>query len=300
MTRIKTAAPVTLARLDSRTENLEVAGHRLAARWLAPEGFDTDSAKNPDLASTRSKSQPTLVFLHEALGSIGQWKDFPDALVAATGLPGLVYDRQGHGRSEPLAAPLTLPRPLDYHHREAEQVLPALLDAAGIERAVLIGHSDGGTIALLAAAALPQRIAAVVSEAAHVFVEEISLQGIRDAYAAWQKGGLKGLERYHGDKTSALVRAWAETWLDTAFRDWSTEAELAGVTCPLLAIQGVDDQYGSPEQVARICAGAAGPAEPLLLPDCGHEPHSEQRDWVLRAICDFLTEHALLPRRPAP
>ena len=289
---------MTPQRPDRNAEHLDVAGHRLAVRWLAPEDFDSDSAKAPGPASAMPRAQPTLVFLHEALGSIEQWKDFPDALVAAAGLPGLLYDRLGHGRSGPLAAPLKPPRPQDNHHREAVQVLPALLDAAGIERAVLIGHSDGGTIALLAAAALPQRIAAVVSEAAHIFLEDVSLQGIREAEVAWKQGDLKGLERYHGDKTSALVRSWVETWLDTANRSWSIETELADITCPLLAIRGVDDRFGSPEQVARLCAGVNGPAEPLLLPDCDHEPHREQRDWVLRAIRDFLAEHDLQPRRP--
>ncbi|WP_119165224.1 alpha/beta fold hydrolase [Algihabitans albus] len=284
-------APKATSRAPSAEDGyLAAAGDRLAIRRLAqPEDIPRQT--------TGGTAAPTLLFLHEALGSIGQWKDFPEALVAATGLPGLVYDRRGHGNSEPLTPePLTLPRPKDYHQTEAAKILPALLDAAGIERAILVGHSDGGTIALLAAAALPRRIAAVVSEAAHVFIEEISRQGIRNAQAAWQRGELGGLERYHGDKTPNLMRAWAETWLNPVFDDWSTEVELAGVTCPVLAIQGVDDHYGSPEQVARICAGVAGPAEPLLLPDCGHTPHREQRDWVLRAIRDFLAEHALLPR----
>lgn len=277
-----TAMQATGPRVSAATGELRVAGTKLAIRRLTPTGGSADD--NAD--------RPALVFLHEALGSIGQWRDVPDALVAATGLPALVYDRQGHGGSDAL----TLPRPPDYHRTEAAEVLPALLDACGIEPAILIGHSDGGTIALLAAALLPQRVAAVVSEAAHVFIEEISLKGIREAQAAWQRGELSGLERYHGDKTEDLVRAWADTWLDPAYRDWSTEAELAGVTCPVLAIQGVGDHYGSPEQVARICAGVAGPAEPLLLPDCGHTPHREQRDWVLSGIQDFLAEHALLAR----
>lgn len=261
---------------------LDLAGTRLAVRRLAPAGAPPPGA-------------PSLLFLHEALGSIGQWKDFPEALVAATGLPGVVYDRQGHGGS----APLTLPRPHGYHASEAGRVLQ-LMSGLSIGRAVLVGHSDGGTIALLAAGLMPERIAAVVSEAAHVFVEEISRQGIREAFAAWQRGELEGLRKYHGDKTEALVRAWAETWLHPDFAAWSTEDMLDQVSCPVLAIQGVDDHYGSPEQVARICAGVAGPCEPLLLPDCGHTPHREQRDWVLRAIREFLAEHGIVKSETGP
>jgi pimeloyl-ACP methyl ester carboxylesterase len=266
----ETAAP-------NAPESVEVAGVRLAVRRIA--------APPAALAAARPGA-PTLVFLHEALGSIGQWKDFPDALCTAAGLPGLVYDREGHGAAAPFAAP----RAAGYHMTEAGRLF-RLLDACGVDRAVLLGHSDGGTIALLAAALMPERVVAVVSEAAHVFVEEISRQGIRDAVAAWEAGRLEGLRKYHGDKTEALVRAWADTWLSPAFAAWSTEDMLGEVACPVLAIQGIDDQYGSPDQVARICAGVAGPAEPLLLPACGHTPHAEQRAWVVDAVRAFLQEH---------
>jgi pimeloyl-ACP methyl ester carboxylesterase len=267
--------------LKAEDRTLELAGLRLAVRRLAPE-------------SPPPAGAPTLVFLHEALGSIGQWKDFPEALVAATGLPAVVYDRQGHGGS----APLALPRAHGYHATEAGRVLQ-LMSALSIERAVLVGHSDGGTIALLAAGLMPERVAAVISEAAHVFVEEISRQGIREALEAWRRGELAGLRKYHGEKTDDLVRAWADTWLHPDFAAWSSEDMLDQVTAPVLAIQGVADHYGSPEQVARICAGVAGPCAPLLLPECGHTPHREQRDWVLQASVDFLAEHGLLGRPAA-
>ena len=228
---------------------------------------------------------PCLVFLHEALGSIRLWRDFPDAVVAATGLPALVYERLGHGGADPL----TLPRGLDYLHIEAEQVLRAVLEQAGIGRAILVGHSDGGSIALLHAAACPERIMAAVTLAAHVFVEDVTLAGVHEAMEAWRTTDLpEKLGKYHGSNTEALYHAWAETWTSDEFRPWNIEDCLPRIDCPLLVIQGAEDEYATPAQVQAICRGAGGPATPLLIPDCAHQPHRQQRDAVLDAITAFV------------
>jgi pimeloyl-ACP methyl ester carboxylesterase len=232
---------------------------------------------------------PTLVFLHEGLGSIGQWRAFPERLAERTGLAAFVYDRRGYGGSDPL----TLPRPKDYLEREAEDYLPAVLRAAGIERPLLIGHSDGGSIALLFAAAYPEVPVAAITEAAHVFVEEVTLAGIREAEKAFHaKGLLDRLARYHGTKAETVFRAWTETWLRPDFRDWDIVARLPAITCPLLVMQGADDQYGTARQVETIVAQSSGPAEACLVPGCGHAPHLERPDQVLDLMAGYLARIA--------
>lgn len=259
------------APIQSEDFSLTAAGHRLAARRLWPQAT--------------AASAHTLVFLHEGLGSIAQWRDFPAALVAATGLPGLVYERWGFGGSDPLV----LLRPRDYLQEEAEVALPEVLAACGIERPVLIGHSDGGSIALLFAAAFPERPAACITEAAHVFVEEVTLAGIREAAALWKTTDLRErLARHHGDQTETVFRGWTETWLRPDFRDWAMTDRLPAITCPLLVIQGEDDEYGTPAQVEAIVTGSRGPAEAFLVPDCGHSPHAQQCDAVLAAMTRFV------------
>ena len=254
--------------------DITAAGHRLRARWLRPPAESASDA-------------PTLLFLHEGLGSIAQWKGFPAALVAATGLPGLVYERWGFGGSEPLV----LPRPRDYLTEEAEVALPDLLRACGIERPLLIGHSDGGSIALLYAATFPERPVACITEAAHVFVEDVTLAGIREADVAWRSTDLPArLARYHGEQAETVFRGWTETWLRDDFRDWRMTERLGAITCPLLVIQGADDQYGTLAQVEAIVDGSAGPATPLIVPDCGHAPHAEQQEVVLQAMAAFIGE----------
>lgn len=255
------------------TEDIFVTadGKRLAARWLRPARAATDG--------------PTLVFLHEGLGSIAQWRDFPAKLAIATGLPALVYERWGFGGSDPL----TLPRPRDYLHQEAERALPDVLQACGIARPILIGHSDGGSIALLYAAAFPDRPVACITEAAHVTVEAAALTGIRAATLFWNTGDLRArLERYHGAGTEAVFRGWAETWLRPDFRDWQITDRLPAITCPLLVIQGEDDEYGTRDQVDTIVADTTGPAAPLLIPNCAHTPHRDQEVAVLDAMAGFI------------
>ncbi len=257
---------------------IKAAGRRLAvARLPGPDGGDAAAA-----------SPPPLVFLHEGLGSVALWRGFPGALCARVGRRGLAYDRWGHGRSEALDGP----RDARYLHREAIVFLPAVLDALRLPRAALFGHSDGGTIALLFAAAFPDRVAAVVAEAAHVFVEPETLRGIEATAAAFREGTLRQrLARYHGGKTDALFAAWAETWLSPAFRGWNVEPELPRVACPVLVLQGEADQYGTPAQVEAIARGVRGPVETALLPGCGHAPHHEAPGAVLELAAAFLGRH---------
>jgi pimeloyl-ACP methyl ester carboxylesterase len=237
------------------------------------------------LRVARPSAPIALVFLHEGLGSVAQWQDFPDALCAELGLAGLVYDRARHGGSDaPPAA-----RTVRYLHDEAWQVLPAVLDAARVERAVLVGHSDGGTIALLFAARFPDQVAATITEAAHVFVEPETLAGIEAAVAAWRTTDLRHrLARHHGEKAEALFHAWADTWLAPGFRDWNVEADIAGLACPLLLIQGAEDEYGTAGQLDAIAGAARGPVERLLLPGIGHTPHRQARAATLQAMTAFV------------
>jgi len=250
---------------------LDAGGLRLRAGRLTPASAPAEA--------------PTLVFLHEALGSIGQWKGFPEELAAGLNLPALVYERRGHGGS----APLTLPRDNGYLRQEAETVLPAVLAAARVERPVLVGHSDGATIALMFAAAFPRLPAACVALAPHVMVEEITLAGIRAADA--EPGATeirRRLARYHGGKTEDLWRAWTETWLRPGFDGCEMRADLSRITAPTLVIQGADDAYGSPAQVEEIAGSVAGPVETHLIPACGHAPHLEAMARVIAAIHAFV------------
>ncbi len=259
--------------------------HVSTEEFAIPAGGARLHARHVTLTGAGAQRSPVLVFLHEGLGSIAQWRDFPEALVECTGLPALLYDRQGHGRSDPLSAPRT-PR---YLHHEALKVLPRVLEHGGVQDAILVGHSDGGSIALLFASAFPQQTRAAITEAAHVFVEDETLAGIREAGEAWRTTRLaEKLARYHGDKTHALFHAWYDTWLAPEFRDWDLEDCLPGIHCPLLVIQGEDDEYATRAQVEAIAAQVSGPAETLLLPHCAHVPHHEARQPVLEAMARFI------------
>ena len=267
--------------LETEDRVLNANGLRLAARWLRPGGPAAGPVAAGPVAAGPVAAGPVIVLLHEALGSIGQWKGFPEDLAAASGRPVLIYERQGHGGSPPLA----LPRDPDYLRHEAETALPAVLAAAGIERPVLLGHSDGATIALMFAAAFPNEPAACIALAPHVMVEEITLAGIRAADAEPGAAVLRQrLARYHGAKTGDLWRAWADTWLAPGFAGCEMRADLGKITAPTLAIQGADDAYGSPAQIEEIARRAAGPVETRLLPGCGHAPHLDHPAAVLAAI----------------
>jgi pimeloyl-ACP methyl ester carboxylesterase len=227
-----------------------------------------------------------LVFLHHGLGSARTWRDFPALLGQLTGLPAFAYSRLGHGHS----APATESRALDYVHREAWDVLPEVLRQAGITQPLLIGHSDGASIALLHASLKDSPAQAIVVEAPHIFIEERTLAGIRAAYEQFRHGDLlAGLERQHGANAAPLFRAWADTWLSPEFRPWNCEDRLPLIRCPTLLIQGVDDEFGTPFQVTRIRDQVAGPVELALLDGVRHEPHREQPDRILDLMAAFLT-----------
>ena len=250
---------------------LDAAGHRLTARWLGPPADES----------------PTLVFLHEGLGSIGQWKDFPTELASATGCGALIYDRFGYGGSDQLDPPYE--RPVDFMQIEAREVLPAVLDQTGVRQAILVGHSDGGSIALLAAATLDTRIRGVITEAAHIFVEPESVASIEEAVIAYRAGDLRDkLARYHGEAVDSAFYGWANTWLKSDFEAFHIEGYLRAITCPVLAIQGVDDAYGTPAQLDMIKAAASGPVETMLLAECGHAPHQDLHDDVLALMGNFV------------
>ncbi len=257
----------------ARPGAVDVLGRRLECAWIGP---------GPGEA-------PTIVFLHEGLGSVSTWRDFPARLAAASGCGALVYGRAGHGASSPPAGP----RSVRYLHEEALDVLPAVLELFAVPRPFLFGHSDGATIALLFAGAHPAAARGVVAEAPHVFVEEEALAGIRRTVSAYEGGGLRErLGRHHGTGTDALLRAWAGIWTSPEFRGWNVEEALPAITCPVLVVQGQDDEYGTLRQVESVLARVSGEARSLVLPGCGHAPHAERRDEVLAAAAAFFREVA--------
>jgi len=228
---------------------------------------------------------PTIVFLHEGLGAITRWRDFPAALCGRLGWGGLVYNRQGYGGSNPLRSPL-LP---DFMHRQALDVLPRLLQTFDIRRPVLFGHSDGASIALIYAGSGLSSAAALIVEAPHVFVEEKTVASIADLRESYRASDLRQrLERHHGGNAHTLFESWTQVWLSDEFRAWNIEDYLPSIASPTLIIQGRDDEYGTPRQVDAVAAAVAGPTDTLLLEECGHSPHLDQRGAVETAAAEFL------------
>ncbi len=230
---------------------------------------------------------PVMVFLHEGLGSVALWKDFPDRLCERLGMRGLIYSRPGYGRSTPRAKDEHWSP--DFMHRQACEVLPALLKTLGIERPWLFGHSDGGSIALLYAANFPQALAGAIVVAPHIFVEGISVASITLARSAYLEQGLRErLSRYHDDADSAFF-GWNDIWLSPAFRDWNIERDIAAIRCPLLAVQGEDDEYGTMRQVTGIRDLLPSTAV-VAIPACGHSPHRDQPEALMMAVERFLAQ----------
>lgn len=228
--------------------------------------------------------RPPLVFLHEGLGSAGLWRDFPVSIARAAGARALVYSRFGYGASAPLAAPRT-PR---FMHEEALVFLPALLDAMAFENPILIGHSDGASIALIYAALSGRPTRGLVLMAPHVFVEDISVESIARLRQKYMTTDLRArLARHHAHVDDAFL-GWADAWLDPAFRSWSIETEAEKLTAPTLLIQGREDEYGTLAQIDRIAECAKGPVERLVLDRCGHVPQRDQEDRVRSAIVNFI------------
>ena len=230
---------------------------------------------------------PLLVFLHEGLGSLAMWRDFPQQLCNALGVRGLVYSRPGYGQSTPRHADERWAP--DFMHRQANEVLPALLQALNVTQAPwLLGHSDGGSIALLYASR--HRTAGVMVMAPHIRVEEVSVQSIAKAKAAYENTDLRErLSRYHSDVDSAFW-GWNRIWLAPEFRNWSIETELSTLTCPVLAIQGIHDEYGTLAQIRDIQRHVAH-TQLLELADCGHAPHRDQPQALTQACLTFFQSH---------
>jgi pimeloyl-ACP methyl ester carboxylesterase len=213
------------------------------------------------------------------------WREFPEMLSKSLDLPALIYDRYGSGGSDPLQGARN-GVPFCW---EAEVALPDILAACGIERPILIGHSDGGSIALQYASAYPESPVGVIAEAAHVFGEELTLSSIRKAVAAFETGDLrKKLARYHGDQTDTMFHGWADIWLLPENQGWNMEAALPGITCPLLIVQGENDEYGTLAQVDAIVRGASGRTETLIIPECAHSPHLQARVATLEGMAAFV------------
>ena len=231
------------------------------------------------------EGSPTIVFLHEGLGSRAMWRDFPARLCAALGMRGLVYSRPGYGKSTPRDADERWEP--DFMHRQAHDVLPGLLDALGLTGTIwLYGHSDGGSIALLFAARFPGRAAGLIAAAPHIFVEDLSVSSIERTRAAYLETDLRDkLARHHDDVDSAFW-GWNDIWLAPAFREWSIEDEIAAIRAPVLAVQGVDDEYGTMAQVDGI-ARRVKHVEVLKLSRCGHSPHRDQPEALIRAAVEF-------------
>jgi len=230
---------------------------------------------------------PVLVFLHEGLGCHTMWKGFPEQLCRITGCPGLIYDRIGFGKSSPQKSPRTI----HYIHENALFELPLVIERIIPARPyILIGHSDGGTISLIHAAERPPHLKGIITEAAHVFVEPITLAGIRVAVESFHEGQLASLHQYHGDKTEHVFHSWSDTWLSDWFQTWNIEYLLPSIICPVMAIQGVDDHYGTNRQVDAIVAGVSGFAESVMLDGCGHSPHRDQPEVVAAKMSEFIDQ----------
>ncbi len=228
----------------------------------------------------------TLVLLHEGLGCVAMWKTFPERLNAATDLDVFTYSRAGYGRS----SAVQLPRPLDFHTREALDVLPRVLDCASIEACVLVGHSDGGSIAAIyAGAERDPRIRGLVLTAPHVLTEAQGVETIVHSKRAYEASDLRAkLERYHGDNVECAFRGWCDTWLHPDFRAWNIERYLPAISVPVMTLRGDDDPYSTPLHVERIADRVRGSVETIGLARCGHAPHLEQADRTLEYVAGFL------------
>ena len=249
---------------------LKAAGRTLSYEWAGEE-----------------RGQPALVFLHEGLGSIRQWRDFPARVAAATGARALVYDRYGYGQSDVLEEPR---RTVRFMHQEGLESLPALLSALAIQEPILVGHSDGASIALIHAGA-GHEVRGVVAMAPHVFIEPVCLSSIQQAKNTFESTDLPHrLGRYHRDVRKTFY-GWADVWLDPRFKGWDIRDDyLPKVSCPVLAIQGHEDEYGTMAQLDEIARRVAGRCELLKLEQCGHSPFRDQPERTLQAISVFVKE----------
>ena len=239
-----------------------------------------------------AEKKPTLVFLHEGLGCIELWRDFPENLCTTLKLNGFVFSRQGYGASDPVP----LPRPMDFMHQEAMNVLSPVLTEAKINSAILIGHSDGGSIALIHSGKIKDpRVKAITTIGAHVFNEELTIKSIREAKIAFETTDLPTrLAKYHGDNTDCAFWGWNDIWLQPKFLDWNIEQFLPHIDIPTLVVQGSNDQYGSEVQIKAIETGLKCATKTAVIPDAQHSPHLEQQNFTIDVIKTFINHHLSL------
>ncbi len=280
------------AKLTIDWHNREIA---IEYRWIdvpvavnADGTLNAESTANTDNATDTTAEQPVMVFLHEGLGSVSLWKDFPDQLCAHISMRGLVYSRPGYGKSTPRRTDEQWDP--DFMHLQAYEVLPTLLLEQNVQRPWLFGHSDGGSIALLYAAQFPTALSGAIVVAPHLFVEDISVESIERARHAYRHQGLRErLARHHDDVDSAFF-GWNDAWLSPAFRAWNIESIVPDISCPLLAVQGEQDEYGSLRQIHRI-QQLQPASEIIALAACGHSPHRDQPQALMTAVGDFIRRH---------
>jgi pimeloyl-ACP methyl ester carboxylesterase len=282
----------------------KVLGQRLEYRWIGPQPAEA----------------PTIVFLHEGLGCVRMWRNFPDRVASETGCGALVYSRKGYGLSDPVRGP----RPVRFMHDEALQILPLVIERFKLSDVILFGHSDGASIALIYAGMYPGSVRGLVLEAPHVFVEPVCIESIsqvakqfgsnqtaaghtQDQEPSSQGPRIEGstfercdtheeeiaglrnkLARYHGDNTESMFKTWTEVWLNPEFRQWNIEEYLPRIEAPMLVIQGEEDEYGTLKQVDAIVTQARGPVESLVLAGCGHSPHRDQPEPVMSSTLRFV------------
>jgi pimeloyl-ACP methyl ester carboxylesterase len=260
---MSTTAPST------RDHDIAFNEHRLFAReWLPPQ----------------ASNNPAIILLHDSLGSVELWRDFPEALAAFTGRRVIAYDRLGFGKSDAYPGPISL----DFVVTEWSGSLYTVLAALDVKDFVLFGHSVGGDMSVVAAASLPG-CKGLITESAQAFAEDITLDGVRRARTTFADPvHMNRLKRYHGDKAPWVVSSWIDSWLSPAFADWSLAPWLAKLTCPVLALHGDSDEYGSRKHPEMIAGLAASPAHMKIVANCGHVPHREQQQAVLQAVGHFL------------
>ncbi len=235
-------------------------------------------------------NRPTIIFLHDSLGSVKLWRDFPEKLAQATNCNALIYDREGHGESS--AFNITK-RPINYLELGAD-TLNQIIQQLNLNQIILFGHSDGATIALQYAAKYHTNLIATIVEGVHVFVEEETLNGIKEAKQALKTTNLKErVAKYHGDKTELLFKLWMETWLSDEYRNWNIEKEIKNIQSPILVFQGENDEFGTIEQVDKIKTNVNCKVEDYLIKDCGHNPHKEQPEFTLNTTTNFIKQSIL-------
>lgn len=248
--------------------------------------IEIDNVKLKIEFSNDSEGQPTIIFLHDSYGCIELWRDFPDKLCYITSCNKLVYDRQGYGKSDPFA---TIERNLDYLEIEAD-ILHKIITKLNLNNVIIFGHSDGGSIGLIAAAKYSNLISGLITEGAHVFVEDISYAGLRRALIDYKTTDLKGkLAKYHGEKTDEVFWAWMNTWSSRKFSVWNIEHLLPNINCPALIIQGENDEYGSIKQVDTIVLGMRGLTTKLIVPNAEHTPHKTHSNIILSETKKFIS-----------